>query len=93
MSPGCPPPAYYRPLPGVPAVARRSMLPALPPEKKAAPDRDGSAGRATHTPLFLDGFLVRCVELVDLRKHGGRDVERRIGVDQCRGVDDELVLE
>ena len=38
-------------------------------------------------PLFLDGFLVRCVELVDLRKHGGRDVERRIGVDQCRGVD------
>lgn len=37
MSPGCPPPAYHRPLLGVPAVARRSMLPALPPEKKKPP--------------------------------------------------------
>ena len=37
MSPDCPLPAYYRPLPGVPAVARRSMLPALPPEKKSRP--------------------------------------------------------
>ena len=48
MSPDCPLPAYYRPLPGVPAVARRSMLPALPPEKKSRPGsgRLGGEGNA-----------------------------------------------
>ena len=48
MSPDCPLPAYYRPLPGVPAVARRSMVPALPPEKKSRPGsgRLGGEGNA-----------------------------------------------
>ena len=41
--------------------------------------------------LFLDLFLVGGVELVDLGQHGLADVERRVGVDQGRGVDDELV--
>ncbi len=41
--------------------------------------------------LFLLGLLVGGVELVDLLQHERRDVERRVGVDQRRGVDDEPV--
>ena len=42
--------------------------------------------------FLLLGLFVGGVQLIDLLQHGGRDVERRVGVDERRGVDDELVL-
>lgn len=36
-------------------------------------------------------FLFQGIETIHLLKHGGRDVERRIGVEQGIGIDDEFV--
>ena len=42
--------------------------------------------------LLLLGLFVGGIQLVDLRQHGGGDVERRVRVDQRRGVEDQFVL-